>query len=66
MKTIKLWIETASPNLAWKMFKIHTHVRQGNLPWVNSNEMHLRTLENMIAEFPLLGDIDRQSLVSSN
>ena len=48
-----------------EMFKIHTQVRQGNLPWMNSDEMHLRALENMIADFPLLGDIDRQSLVAS-
>ena len=48
-----------------EMFKIHTQVRQGNLPWINSDEMHLRALENMIADFPLLGDIDRPSLVAS-
>jgi 2-haloacid dehalogenase len=48
-----------------EMFKIHTQVRQGNLPWMNSDEMHLRALDNMIIEFPLLADIDRKSLVES-
>lgn len=48
-----------------EMFKIHTQVRQGNLPWMNSDEMHLRALEKMTTEFPLLGDIDRPSLVAS-
>jgi len=48
-----------------EMFKLHTQVRQGNLPWMNSDEMHLRALEKMISDFPLLGDIDRASLVSS-
>ena len=48
-----------------EMFKIHTQVRQGNLPWMNSDEMHLQALENMTAEFPLLADIDRPSLVAS-
>ena len=33
-----------------KMFKIHTQVRQGNLPWLNSDDMHLRALENMASE----------------
>ncbi|MAT96604.1 MAG: hypothetical protein CL608_05625 [Anaerolineaceae bacterium] len=34
---------------AWReaMFEIHTQVRHGNLPWLNSDEMHLRALENM-------------------
>lgn len=48
-----------------EMFKIHTQVRHGNLPWINSDEMHLRALENMRADFPLLDDIDRRSLVVS-
>jgi 2-haloacid dehalogenase len=48
-----------------EMFKIHTQVRQGNLPWINSDDMHLRALEKMIADFPLLDHIDRPSLVAS-
>ncbi|MDJ0782126.1 MAG: haloacid dehalogenase type II [Desulfosarcinaceae bacterium] len=48
-----------------EMFKLHTQVRHGNLPWMNSDDMHLLALENMVTEFPLLGDIDRQSLVTS-
>ncbi len=48
-----------------EMFKIHTQVRQGNLPWINSDDMHLQALENMAAEFPLLKTIDTTSLVRS-
>lgn len=52
---------------AWRgeMFKIHTQVRQGNLPWMNADGMHLRALENMTAEYPLLNDIDNPALVDS-
>ena len=46
-----------------EMFKIHTQVRQGNLPWLNSDDMHLRALENMVSEYPLLKTIDMPSLV---
>lgn len=48
-----------------EMFKIHNQVRQGNLPWINSDEMQLRALENMAVTYPILGDIDRPSLVKS-
>ncbi len=48
-----------------EMFKIHTQVRQGNLPWINSDDMHLQALEMMAAEFPLLKTIDTPSLVRS-
>ena len=48
-----------------EMFKIHTQVRQGNLPWINSDDMHLQALENMAAEFPLLKTIDAPALVRS-
>ena len=48
-----------------EMFKIHAHVRQGDLPFINSDEMHLRALENMTVSYPLLGDIDHWSLVKS-
>jgi 2-haloacid dehalogenase len=48
-----------------EMFKIHTQVRQGNLPWINSDDMHLRALENMAINYPLLDAIDRTSLVKS-
>lgn len=51
---------------AWReaMFEIHTQVRHGNLPWLNSDEMHLRALENMADRFPLLNHIDRRQLVA--
>jgi 2-haloacid dehalogenase len=48
-----------------EMFKIHTQVRQGNLPWMNSDDMHLRALENMAINYPLLKTIDSASLVKS-
>ncbi|MDA3807889.1 MAG: HAD hydrolase-like protein [Thiomicrorhabdus sp.] len=48
-----------------EMFTIHTQVRHGNLPWINSDEMHLLALENLINSYPLLATIDRMSLVKS-
>lgn len=48
-----------------EMFKIHTQVRQGNLPWINSDDMHLQALENLTNSYPILTTIDRMSLVKS-
>jgi 2-haloacid dehalogenase len=48
-----------------EMFKIHTQVRYGNLPWMNSDDMLLRALANLTATYPLLAGIDRSSLVKS-
>ncbi len=48
-----------------EMFKVHTQVRHGNLPWVNADGMHLRALENLTDKYPLLTTIDRMSLVKS-
>jgi 2-haloacid dehalogenase len=48
-----------------EMFKIHTQVRHGNLPWINSDDMHLRALENLSTTYPMLAAIDRMSLVKS-
>lgn len=48
-----------------EMFKVHTQVRQGNLPWMTSDDMHLRALVNMTGDYPLLGWIDKTSLVDS-
>ncbi|MFO7850705.1 MAG: HAD family hydrolase [Spirochaetia bacterium] len=48
-----------------EMFKIHNEVRNGNMPWINSDEMHLKALENLMATYPLLGAIDRRGLVKS-
>jgi len=50
---------------AWRaeMFKVHTQVRQGNLPWMNADHMHLQALVNMADDYPLLDRIDKTSLV---
>ena len=48
-----------------EMFKVHTQVRQGNLPWMNSDDMHLRALENMAVDYPLLKSIDNAALSRS-
>ena len=50
---------------AWRgeMFKVHTQVRQGNLPWMTSDDMHLQALSNMASHFPLLGEIDNTYFV---
>lgn len=47
------------------MFKIHSKVRAGNLPWMNSDRMHLLALEEMRSRFSLLDDIDKQALVKT-
>ena len=47
------------------MFKIHGRVRNGNLPWMNADRMHLLALEEMSSRFPLLNSIDKQALVKS-
>jgi 2-haloacid dehalogenase len=46
-----------------EMFKIHTQVRQGNLPWMNSDDMHLRALENLTPTYPILTTIDHVTLI---
>ncbi len=48
-----------------EMFKVHTQVRHGNLPWMNADGMHLQALENLTGKYPLLSTIDRLSLVKS-
>lgn len=48
-----------------EMFKIHTKVRHGNLPWMNSDDMHLQALNSLTNSYPLLTTIDRMSLVKS-
>lgn len=57
--------ETFANDWRGEMFKIHTQVRHGNLPWMNSDDMHLRALENMANNYPLLATIDRMALVKS-
>ena len=60
-------IDSEAFAIDWRdeMFRIHTQVRYGNLPWINSNQMQLQALENLSATYPLLADIDRRSLVNS-
>ena len=36
-----------------EMFKIHTQVRQGNLPWMNSDDMHLEGIGEFDTDYPL-------------
>jgi 2-haloacid dehalogenase len=48
-----------------EMFKIHTQVRQGNLPWMNSDDMHLRALENLTPTYPILTTLDHLALVKT-
>lgn len=48
-----------------EMFKIHTRVRHGNLPWINSDDMHLQALNNLTNSYPLLSTIDCMSLIKS-
>ena len=48
-----------------EMFRVHKQVRHGNLPWMSADGMHLQALENMTDKYPLLGNIDRMSLVKS-
>jgi 2-haloacid dehalogenase len=48
-----------------EMFKIHTQVRHGDLPWMNSDDMLLRSLENLTNTYSLLTAVDHMSLVKS-
>jgi len=48
-----------------EMFKVHTQVRHGNLPWMNADGMHLRALENLTGKYPLLSTLDQRALVKS-
>lgn len=48
-----------------EMFKIHTQVRQGNLPWINSDDMHLKALQVLTNKYPILDTIDKMELVRS-
>lgn len=52
---------------AWRaeMFKVHTQVRQGNVPWMNADDMHFQALAKMATDYPLLNQIDNASLVES-
>ena len=48
-----------------EMFKVHNLVRNGNLPWMNADSMHLRALENLTQKYPLLYAIDHVTLIKS-
>jgi len=48
-----------------EMFTIHRLVRQGDLPWMDSDEMHFRALESLAATHPFLKSIDHLTLVES-
>ena len=48
-----------------EMFKIHGRVRVGDLPWMNADAMHLKALDTLISDYPLLEHIDRSELVRS-
>lgn len=60
-------IDCESFAIDWRseMFKVHTRVRQGDLPWINSDVMHLKALESLIEKYPVLAEIDRMALVRS-
>jgi 2-haloacid dehalogenase len=47
------------------MFGVHQRVRQGDLPWMNADEMHVRALDTMTDKYPLLRDIDGEALVKA-
>ena len=48
-----------------EMFKVHTQVRQGNLAWMNSDDMHRMALENLKARYPFLARIDPADFVQA-
>ncbi len=60
-------IDSEAFAIDWRdeMFRIHTLVRYGNLPWINSNQMQLQALENLSATYPILAAVDCMSLVKS-
>ena len=60
-------IDSEAFAIDWRdeMFRIHTQVRYGNLPWINSNQMQLQALENLSTTYPLLANVDRTALVQS-
>jgi 2-haloacid dehalogenase len=64
-KTHTIDSESFANDWRGEMFKIHTQVRHGNLPWMNADGMHLQALENLTDKYPLLATSDRMSLVKS-
>ncbi len=60
-------IDSESFAMDWReeMMKVLTQVRYGNLPWMNTDEMNLRALDNMTKSYPLLARIDKMLLAKS-
>lgn len=60
-------IDSESFAVDWRdeMFRIHTQVRYGNQPWINSCQMQLQALETLSTTYPILTAIDREALVKS-
>ena len=58
-------IDSEAFAIDWRgaMFRVHNRVRQGDLPWMNADEMHLRALDSMAGKYPLLSGIDGEALV---
>ena len=48
-----------------EMMNVHTQVRYGNLPWINTDEMNVQALDNLTARYPLLSTIDKMSLTKA-
>ena len=60
-------IDSEAFAIDWRgaMFRVHKRVRQGDLPWMNADEMHLRALDSMAGKYPLLSGIDGETLVKA-
>ena len=60
-------IDSEAFAIDWRgaMFRVHNRVRQGDLPWMNADEMHLRALDSMAGKYPLLSGIDGEALVKA-
>lgn len=41
-------------NWRWRMFELLGQVRNGDLPWMNADELHRRALDDMIEQYPAL------------
>ena len=60
-------VDSESLATDWReeMMKVHTQVRYGNLPWMNTDEINRRALDNLMESYPLLATIDRMSLAKA-
>ncbi len=48
-----------------EMMRIHTEVRYGNLPWINSDKINVLALEHLSEKYPLLDIIDHDLFLKS-